>query len=492
VINFTAFFQQFLYDSKNPLLFNNGFFVYFFAVFIGVYYAFKNNYQIRTWLFCFFSLYFFYKASGAYVLLVVASAIVDYFIGNLIYEVPSKRSKKILLWVGLSFNVGLLIYFKYFSFLSNTYNEILGNNFQPLKVTSLIGISFYTFESISYMVDVYHRKILPAKRFADYLLFLSFFPKLVMGPIVRAADFLPQISKPYFVSNEDFSKGFYLIITGLFKKLIISDYIAANFVNYVFDDPSRYTGLECLFAAYGFAVVIYCDFSGYTNIAIGIAKWLGFNIPDNFNVPYTSKDITEFWKRWHISLSSWLKDYIYIPLGGNRKGEYRKYTNLIITMLIGGLWHGANFTYIIWGMMHGAALAIHKLWIQKSQYVLNNFRYTKIYNAIAGFITFQFVCIAWIFFRADSMNNAKAMFTQIKHQFLINKFGAFWENYRLVVLMILFGLLVHFVPQKINIKITNQLAKEGVLGYLFVFIIFVLMYGYFKSAEAILPIYLQF
>jgi D-alanyl-lipoteichoic acid acyltransferase DltB (MBOAT superfamily) len=313
-----------------------------------------------------------------------------------------------------------------------------------------------------------------------------------MGPIVRAADFLPQISKPYFVSNEDFSKGFYLIITGLFKKLIISDYIAANFVNYVFDDPSRYTGLECLFAAYGFAVVIYCDFSGYTNIAIGIAKWLGFNIPDNFNVPYTSKDITEFWKRWHISLSSWLKDYIYIPLGGNRKGEYRKYTNLIITMLIGGLWHGANFTYIIWGMMHGAALAIHKLWIQKSQYVLNNFRYTKIYNAIAGFITFQFVCIAWIFFRADSMNNAKAMFTQIKHQFLINKFGAFWENYHLVVLMILFGLLVHFVPQKINIKITNQLAKEGVLGYLFVFIIFVLVYGYFKSAEAILPIYLQF
>ena len=442
MIDLTAFFQQFLYDPNNPLLFNNGFFVYFFAAFIGLYYACRNNYKIRTWLFCFFSLYFFYKSSGAYVLLVIASAIIDYFIGNLIYEVPSKRSKKILLFVGLTFNVALLIYFKYFSFLCNTYNEILGNNFQPLKVTSLIGISFYTFESISYMVDVYHRKILPAKRFADYLLFLSFFPKLVMGPIVRAADFLPQISKPYFVSNEDFSKGFYLIIGGLFKKLIISDYIAANFVNYVFDDPARYTGLECLFAAYGFAVVIYCDFSGYTSIAIGIAKWLGFNIPDNFNLPYTSTSITEFWQRWHISLSSWLKDYVYIPLGGNRNGAVKKYTNLIITMLIGGLWHGANLTFIIWGLINGVALAVHKLWVQKSTIVLHKYATSKVYNIIAGFITFQFVCIAWIFFRADNLATAKTIFTQIKHQFALNKFYDFWINYQSVILMILMGLML--------------------------------------------------
>jgi D-alanyl-lipoteichoic acid acyltransferase DltB (MBOAT superfamily) len=342
------------------------------------------------------------------------------------------------------------------------------------------------------MVDVYHRKILPARRFADYLLFLSFFPKLVMGPIVRAADFLPQISKPYFLNDDDFSKGFYLIITGLVKKLIISDYISANFVNYVFDEPSRYTGLECLFATYGFAVVIYCDFSGYTNIAIGLAKWLGFSIPDNFNLPYKSKDITEFWKRWHISLSDWLKDYIYIPLGGNRRGALRKYINLIITMFIGGLWHGANFTYIIWGLMHGIALAIHKLWITKSKYVLQNFRYTKVYNAVAAFLTFQFVCIAWIFFRSENMTNAKAMFGQIKHQFGIDKFGIFWTNYHSVFYMILFGLLVHFIPQKFSIKIIKQLTTEGVLGYLFIFLIFIFIYGYFKAAENILPIYLQF
>jgi D-alanyl-lipoteichoic acid acyltransferase DltB (MBOAT superfamily) len=492
VIDFTALFHQFLYDEKNPLLFNNGFFLYLFAAFIGLYYSFRKNYKIRTWLFCFFSLYFFYKASGAYVLLVIISAIIDFFIGNLIYEVPSKQSKKILLWVGLSFNIGLLVYFKYFNFLSNTYNEIFNHNFQPLKVTSLIGISFYTFESISYMVDVYHRKILPARRFADYLLFLSFFPKLVMGPIVRASDFLPQIAKPYFVSDADFSKGFYLIITGLFKKLIISDYIAANFVNYVFDEPARYTGLECLFATYGFAVVIYCDFSGYTNIAIGLAKWLGFNVPDNFNLPYNSKDITEFWKRWHISLSSWLKDYVYIPLGGNRRGVLRKYLNLIITMFIGGLWHGANFTYIIWGLMHGIALAIHKLWITKSKYVLQNFRHTKIYNVVAAFITFQFVCITWIFFRSENTATAKAMFGQIKHQFGLNQFVAFWTNYHSVVYMILLGLGLHFIPNKYSNKVIEKLTAEGVLGYLFIFFIFLFIYSYFKTAENILPIYLQF
>ncbi|MFY7965433.1 MAG: MBOAT family O-acyltransferase [Chitinophagaceae bacterium] len=492
MIDFTAFFNQFLYNKDNPLLFSSGFFVYFFAAFISSYYAFKNNYKIRTWLFCLFSLYFFYKSSGAFVLLVIASAIVDFFIGNLIYEIPSKKSKKILLWVGLSFNIGLLIYFKYFNFILNTYNDFIGNNIKPLEVTTLIGISFYTFESISYMIDVYQRKILPARRFIDYLLFLSFFPKLVMGPIVRAADFLPQISKPYYVSEDDFSKGFYLIITGLFKKLIISDYISANFVNYVFDEPTRYSGLECLIATYGFAVVIYCDFSGYTNIAIGLAKWLGFNIPDNFNLPYKSKDITEFWKRWHISLSSWLKDYIYIPLGGNRKGTLRKYYNLIITMLIGGLWHGANFTYIIWGIMHGVALALHKLWIGKSKYVLSNFRTTKLYNAFAAFITFQFVCITWIFFRSENISKAKAMFGQIKHQFALNKLGEFWLNYQAVILMILLGLIFHLFPKLFSEKITSNLKKEGILGYLFVFIVFVLVYGYFKSAEPILPIYLQF
>jgi alginate O-acetyltransferase complex protein AlgI len=492
VFDISLFLKQFLYNSKNPLLFNSGFFVFFIALFIVVYYRFRNNYKIRTWLFCLSSLYFFYKASGWFVLLVIASAIVDYFIGNLIFEVPSKKSKKILLWIGILFNVAMLFYFKYSNFFLEFISHFSNSKITALDIALPIGISFYTFESISYMVDVYKRKILPAKRFADYLLFLSFFPKLVMGPIVRAADFLPQISKSYFVSNKDFSEGYFLIITGLFKKLIISDFIASNLVNFVFDDPSKYTGLECLLATYGYAIVIYCDFSGYTSIAIGLAKWLGFSIPQNFNSPYKSIDISEFWKRWHISLSGWLKDYIYIPLGGNRKGDVNKYFFLIATMLIGGLWHGANLTFIIWGLLHGVALAVHKLWIQKSTNVLSNLKQSKLYTYLSGFITFNFVCIAWIFFKAKTLADARLVFGQIKHHFALQSLSAVFTNYSSVLLMIALGFLLHFLPSNLSKKATEMLEKEGILGCVFIFILFIILYGYFKSAEGILPIYLQF
>lgn len=492
MIDFKAFIEQLFYHPNDPLLFNQGFFVFYFTIFISSYYLVRNNFKIRTWLFCAFSLYFFYKSAGLYVLLVLATAIADYFIANLIYEVPSKNSKKILLTIGLVFNVGLLVYFKYFNFLINSYHQIILSKVEPLKIITLVGISFYTFESISYMVDVYNRRILPAKRFADYLLFLSFFPKLVMGPIVRAADFLPQISKPYEVNNENFTKGFYLIITGLFKKLIISDFIYSNFVSFVFDEPQRYSGLECLFASYGFAVVIYSDFSGYTNIAIGLAKWIGFDIPQNFNLPYTSTNITEFWKRWHISLSTWLKDYLYIPLGGNRKGKIRQYINLIITMLIGGLWHGANLTFIVWGLLHGFALAVHKLWTEKSVNVFKHRKNSILYKSISWFITFHFICIGWIFFKAENFEKARTIFQQIKVQFGFKNILVFAQHYYPVLLMILLSLSLQFVPKKLNCILEERLSKEGLLGYLFIFFIFIIIYAFLKTAEPIMPIYLQF
>jgi alginate O-acetyltransferase complex protein AlgI len=492
VFHFKAFLEQFLYQPNDPLLFNQGFFIFYFTLFIGSYYWLRNNFKARTWLFCAFSLYFFYKSAGLYVLLVIATAIADYFIANLIYEVPSKKSKKMLLCVGLCFNVGLLVYFKYFNFLINTYNDVVGNNNAPIKIITLVGISFYTFESISYMIDVYFRKILPAKRFADYLLFLSFFPKLVMGPIVRAADFLPQISKPYYVSNSQFAQGFYLIVSGLFKKLIISDFIYANFVCYVFEEPTRFTGLECLMATYGFAIVIYCDFSGYTNIAIGLAKWIGFNIPDNFNAPYTSTNITQFWQRWHISLSSWLKDYLYIPLGGNKKGKIRQYVNLIITMLIGGLWHGANLTFLVWGLLHGFALAVHKLWQEKSGQVFQQVKQKLGYKILSWFITFNFVCVGWIFFKAEDFAKARDIFHQIKQQFAADKLLFFLKHYYAVVGLIFLGLIIQFIPNSFSQKMQDRLAKEGLLGYLFIFFIFLFIYAFFKSSEAIIPIYLQF
>jgi len=539
-----AFLEQFLYDPKNPLLFNNGFFVFFFAIFIGLYYRFRNNFKLRRYIFCFFSLYFFYKASGVFVVFVILSAIVDYVLSNAIFRQQNKRKKKWLLLCSIIFNLGLLFYFKYTNFFIATTNDLLDAGFNPLNILLPVGISFYTFENLSYTIDVYRGHFKPARKFTDYLLFLSFFPKLVMGPIVRAHDFVPQINRPYIITETDFAKGFYLILSGLFKKLIISDFITLNFVNYIFDDPSRYTGLENLFAVYGYAVIIYCDFSGYSDVAIGIAKWLGFSIPVNFRSPYQSKNMTEFWRRWHISLSSWLRDYLYIPLGGNKKGSFATWLfsslffagiffagwkgfhlswwlslgitaailmlfvlpsiikkekagvttnlNLLTTMLLGGFWHGASWNFIIWGAMHGISLAIHKIWMLLTGKAFGNIHNSKWYNAIAILITFHFVCFSWVFFKAATLEDASDMLYQITHDFSFSVWGAFFDNYKPVLAMIALALLLHAIPDDYADKIIGRFRKVPMPVYIAMFFVFVIIYGYFKSSEPVMPIYLQF
>ncbi|HYM92531.1 MAG TPA: MBOAT family O-acyltransferase [Chitinophagaceae bacterium] len=492
MFDLNEFLKQFLYDPKNPLLFNNGFFVFFFTIFLTAYYLLRNNFPARKYLFCFFSLYFFYKASGFFVVFVILSAIVDYFLSNAIYHQTKKRNKKLLLMASIVFNLGLLFYFKYTNFFIATCNDLLKTHFNPLNILLPVGISFYTFENLSYTIDVYRGHFVPVKKFTDYLLFLSFFPKLVMGRIVRASDFIPQINKPYQVSENDFAKGFYLIVSGLFKKLIISDFISQNFVDYIFDDPSRYTGLECLFAVYGYAVVIYCDFSGYSDVAIGIAKWLGFTIPVNFTSPYQSKNITEFWRRWHISLSSWLRDYLYIPLGGNRKGVVRTYINLMLTMLLGGLWHGASWNFIVWGGLHGAALAFHKVWKEKTEKLFNLNKNSRFINALSVLITFHFVCFCWIFFKSADFSTAEDMLHQITHDFDFSVWKDFFANYKSVLGLMLLAYLLHSIPDDLADKITGRFKKIPLVYYLGIFFLFVLLYGFFKSSEPVMPIYLRF
>ena len=547
----TTFFKQFLYDPENPLLFNSGFFVFFFTVFIALYYCFRNKINTRRYIFCFFSLYFFYKASNEFVVLVIISAIVDFVLSNAIYRQQNKLKKKGLLILSIVFNLGMLFYFKYTNFFISLSNDLFNTGFNPLNILLPIGISFYTFENLSYTVDVYRGEFKPARKFSDYLLFLSFFPKLMMGPIVRAHDFVPQINKPYQLSETDFAKGFYLIVSGLIKKLIISDYITLNFVNYIFDDPARYTGVENLFAVYGYAIVIYCDFSGYSDIAIGIARWLGFHIPTNFLSPYQSKNITEFWRRWHISLSSWLRDYLYIPIGGNRNatittwifaiaffgGIYFMGThlfnlswwwsalvsalvlfifllpaliskekkgvsanmNLLTTMLLGGFWHGANWNFIIWGGLHGIALAVHKVWMLLTGKSLGNINKRWWYKAIMILVTFHFVCFCWVFFKTadfDETNNdfAKAltMLNQIWNHFDLSVWGGFIQNYWPVVTMMGIGFVLHALPDNLADNVINRFTKVPLLLYISAFLAFVLVYGYFKSSEPVMPIYLQF
>jgi len=488
------FLQQFLYDPKNPLLFNNGFFIYFFAVFICIFYACRNLKYGRSIVVSLFSLYFFYKASCYFVGLVMVSAVVDYFLSNWIYNTTRQSIKKFLLSFSIIINLGLLFYFKYTNFFITLTGQVFSAKLNLLNIMLPVGISFYTFENLSYTIDVYRGEFKPEKKFINYLLFLSFFPKLVMGPIVRAKDFIPQLHKPYVVTEADFAEGFYLIFSGLFKKLIISDYLTVNFVNYIFEDPSRHTGLECLFAVLGYAIVIYCDFSGYSDVAIGIAKWLGITIPPNFRSPYQSKSITEFWRRWHISLSSWLKDYLYIFwLGGNRKGKARTYVNLFITMLLGGLWHGANWTFIVWGAIHGTGLAIHKVWEGWSDKRLGAVNNTKVYNFFAGLLTFAFVCFAWIFFKSANFEAASQMIRQITTDFSFSVWAPFYENYHTVLWMMLLGYCLHIVPDGVFMNICHKvLLKAPMYVYLIIFIGFILVYAQFKSATPVMPIYLQF
>ena len=542
--DWNAFLQQFLYDSKNPLLFNNGFFVYFFTLFILLFFALRNHHKARRYVFCIFSLYFFYKASGWFVGLVLVSAVVDFFLSNAIYREESKSKKKFLLVLSILFNLGMLFYFKYTDFFIEISNSLFDTNFNPLNLILPIGISFYTFENLSYTVDVYRGEFKPANKFSDYLLFLAFFPKLMMGPIVRAHDFVPQINEPYVISERDFAKGFFLIISGLIKKLVISDYITLNMVDYMFDNPALHTGVENLMAVYGYAMVIYCDFSGYSEIAIGIALWLGFKIPPNFMSPYQSLNITEFWRRWHISLSTWLKDYLYIPLGGNRNFSVASFIfvggfligsfimgvklfhlsnlwaavisavlllifiipalitkktsgiaanfNLLTTMLLGGFWHGASWNFIIWGAIHGVGLGIHKIWMLLTDKSFAAFNQSRIYKIISGILTFHFVCFAWIFFKAEDLEIAKEMIYQIFNNFDISVFGPFYDNYKGVVWMILVAMILHLIPDNLADKVIARTKTIPMVVYILVFFLFLILYGYFKSAEQVMPIYLQF
>ena len=491
--NTDAFLQQFLYDAKNPLLFNNGFFVYFFFLFITLYFLFRKSSNARAFIVSIFSLYFFYKASGWFVGLVLLSAVVDYTLSNLIWTRKKQSSKKILLIVSVLANLGMLFYFKYTDFFIAFSNQFLDTGISPLNILLPVGISFYTFENLSYTIDVYRGEFEPEKKFINYMLFLSFFPKLMMGPIVRAKEFIPQLHKPYEVTQFDFAKGFYLIVSGLFKKLVISDYLTLNLVNYVFDDPARHTGLECVITLLAYAIVIYCDFSGYSDVAIGIARWLGITIPPNFLSPYQSKSITEFWRRWHISLSSWLRDYLYIFwLGGNRKGRFRTYIHLIITMLLGGFWHGANWTFIAWGAMHGGALAVHKIWLEVAGKFTERMSKKFLYNAFTQLLTFTFVCFCWIFFKAGNFKVATDMIHQIRYNFSFDVWNDFFGNYHNVIYVMLVAYFMHMLPDNLPERFIPRLKKAPMVAYVAIFLIFLVVYAQFKSSAPVMPIYLQF
>lgn len=445
VLNTATIKEWFVYNPERPLLFNSALFLGFFIVFYFIYILTKKTHYFRITYVVLFSLFFYYKCSGIYFGLLIFSSVLDYALAKLIYDETSKAYRKFYLIVSLLVNLGLLGYFKYTNFFIDNLNTITHSNYAFYTIILPVGISFYTFQTLSYTIDVYRKELEPTKSFIDFLFFVSFFPQLVAGPIVRAKDFIPQIYKRIQLSKVDFNNALFLIIGGLLKKAVISDYISINFVDRVFDAPNSYTAFENLMASYGYAIQIYCDFSGYSDIAIGLALLMGFWLPANFRTPYQSASITEFWRRWHISLSTWLRDYLYISLGGNRKGNFRTYVNLFLTMLLGGLWHGASWKFVFWGVLHGTALAVERFFGQFIKLPKNHF-----VRFIQVLLTFHFVVFCWLFFRASDFATAFQIVKNIGQlTFDLGKWQTIILGYKNVFILLAIGFVWHFLPTKV-------------------------------------------
>jgi alginate O-acetyltransferase complex protein AlgI len=436
-----AFGTDRAYSRARSVLFNTFAYALFFGVVWVLSWLLAGQQKLRL-LFLLGASYFFYANwDWRFLPLIWGSSTADWLLGNAIARASSPRRRKLWLIATVILNLGLLGVFKYFDFGVDSARALFESlGYHPpeiaLRIALPVGISFFTFESMSYVIDVYRGDIEPHPNYSEYLAFVAFFPHLVAGPIVRPRDLLPQLANPARFDANEGSEGLFLIGLGLLKKIAIGDYLALNLVDRVFDAPTQYSALECYAAALGYSVQIYCDFSGYTDIAIGSALLLGVRFPKNFDAPYKARNIVDFWRRWHISLSTWLRDYLYISLGGNRHGAARTYFNLIATMLLGGLWHGANWTFVAWGGLHGFALAGTRA-LQNA--TAGRFRLPQV---LAVFLTFHFVTATWILFRADSFGTAWTFFSRF---FTLTGHHANLDPRAIGVLGL--GIASHYVPE---------------------------------------------
>ncbi|MBD5289289.1 MAG: MBOAT family protein [Bacteroides sp.] len=476
-----------LYDPQAPMLFSSGLFWLLAIIFLPVYALLKKSrVKMIIYVVC-FSLYFYYKSSGLFFLMLIATSMVDWIISWGIAKAKTRRQALTLMWLSIIISLSILGYFKYANFFLWNWNQMVQGNFQPLDIILPVGISFYTFQSISYVVDVYKKRIRPTGSWMEYIFFLSFFPALVAGPIVRADYFLPQLKKNEEPTRNDIYGGLWLIIIGIVKKAVIADYIA-QYNDLIFNDPSMYTGVQTLMGVLGYTMQIYCDFSGYSDMAIGLALLMGFKLGINFNSPYQSCNLTDFWRRWHISLSSWLRDYVYIPLGGNRKGVLRTYLNNFLTMLIGGLWHGAAWKFIFWGAMHGIGLAIHKA----SRPVLDRIPDNWATKFIFWLMTFIYVSLLWVFFRAASFEDSVLIIRNIFVDFYWNQIPQFMTIRPEWCVMMLALIIFHFVPQRVADRCQQIFVISPWIVKLAVFLIVVQLVIEYMSEEVAPFIYFQF
>ncbi len=614
IINFLS--RIFAFDANSPLLFTQFYFWAFFAIVFAIFSLIKSKRLLKISFLFFVSLFFYYKTSGLFVLLLLFATISDFTIAKQIYKSTKNSTKKLFASLSVVINLTVLCYFKYSYFIINIINTIFGTSLEVVDIFAEIGnvlcgytrfsvdsiilpvgISFYTFQTISYTLDVYRKRITPIRNILDYGFYVSFFPQLVAGPIVRAAEFIPQIYKPYFLSRRQFGIAVFWIINGLAKKIILSDYLAVNFIDRIFETPLLYSGFENLMALFAYSLQVYADFSGYTDIAIGVAMLMGFYLPKNFNSPYKAPNASNFWKRWHISLSKWLQDYLYIPLGGNRNATFGTYfwiilmsligillsgswiiaaimigiataitiwglvvkekrnkiitnLNLMVTMLLGGLWHGASLNFVIWGGLNGIGIVIYKIWRSLSMnkkfvvilltaiilylltilsplpiwnilfiwvciitigtfvrwiYSKTNFKnsFSNIGNIWGIFQTFVFISFTRLFFRSGSnldpaLANEQAWVTA---QNMIHQIGSTWDfniipsifqTYSKVFILFLVGMLIHWIPDKAKrwYRINFSLLPLPIMAIIVVLAIFIICQFLTSNLQAF--IYFQF
>jgi D-alanyl-lipoteichoic acid acyltransferase DltB (MBOAT superfamily) len=418
--------------------------------------------RLKRWrLFMLLASYVFYAWwDWRFIFLLGVSTLVNQALGVAIHKEERPRWRKGLLAAAVAFNLGLLGYFKYYDFfITSAQNALtrLGLEISPsvVSITLPVGISFFTFQALSYVIDIYRRSFEPVG-LGKFAVYLSFFPHLVAGPIVRASEFLPQLESRRDPRRVDASRAFMLILSGLFLKVVVANYLATHIVDDVFGTPEAHSSLEVLVAIYGYSVQIFADFCGYTNMAIGLALLLGFVFPQNFDSPYTAVSLQDFWRRWHMTLSRWLRDYLYIPLGGNRRGPSRTYVNLMLVMLLGGLWHGAAWTFVVWGGIHGVGLALERL---VAQWRIRHGRPeptdTRARRIVSRLVVFHVVCLAWVFFRADSFGTAREMLER-----LFVDWGTASPLVTAGVLVaIAFGIGVQYVPGRVLGSVTSGFSR---------------------------------
>lgn len=557
------------FDDEYPLLFTQFYFWVFFAIVFAGFALLRNKTLLRNTYLFFVSLFFYYKTSGLFVLLLLFTTLVCFFTGRAIDKTERAVKRKIWLAVGVVVNLLVLFYFKYAYFFTEVYNSLMRTDIEVVnhlalwansfsgkdifdadKILLPVGISFYTFQSISYIIDVYRRKMSHITNIFNFGFYVSFFPGLVAGPIIRANQFVPQLYKKFFLTKRQFGIAIFWILNGLLKKIILSDYLAVNFVDRVFDNPDLFTAFENLSALLCYSLQVYADFSGYTDIAIGVAMLMGFYLPLNFNSPYKAVNPGEFWRRWHISLSTWLKDYLYIPLGGNRKGKLRTNVNLMTTMLLGGLWHGASWNFVIWGGLNGIGILLYKWWRNVKKLpraitstlvfvifiVLQTFMPSPLFmigvvwsgvflvgvlidwiyrsclklkpilwldRGWAIFQTFIFISFTRLFFRSGSNldpaeANAKAWDTAKK---MVSQIGGTWDveiipdivsSYSSVFILFVLGMIIHWLPVKWKQWYRLQFACLPTPVMLVVCVVAVLLVYQFVTADMQPFIYFQF